>query len=597
MAKALGRSVLRGLWTPGFTYWWVVSLLLMILFDLFWMGQTTFRPLSTLPFWPYLFLSATLLAVPSLFDRRGWINLILLLVAALFMTANLMYCRTYYNAIPVGSYLLAGNLADFGPSVADSYRWYFIFLVILPAAAFGFYPFIAGNGGERPHALPYFVMLGGLVVLSWCADAWRGGPLANMKAMRNSAYASSGIVPAYTIAGFMIHDYLEGAEKLSPEDKEEVDRWLDDHKKYIAADDSIAAGREKRRNLVVVLCESLESWPVGLTVEGKEITPYINSLLKDSTTFFARNVVSQVGAGRSIDGQLLVLAGMLPMLNKVYAYDAAGNNFFTLPKAVKSEGGRAYLLTCDKPYVWNESRVAQAFGIDTLLHAADFVINETAGPSRRLSDGSLMAQTVEKMKKGEIWKEGETAFVMVVTYSGHNPFNLPDKLRRIRLEGDYPEIVKNYLVTANYTDGSLATLIEYLKSREDYPETMIVITGDHEGLASDRKTAMANAESSRFVDPGQHTPLIILNSPVGGTYEGQMGEVDIYSTVLDLMGLNDYPWRGMGRSVLSPGFPGVAVGSGGEIVGRPDGVDSLHLDHLRKARAISDRILRFNLLH
>lgn len=40
------------------------------------------------------------------------------------LIANLMYFRTYYTAIPLNSYGLSGNLADFTGSVIDSLRWY-----------------------------------------------------------------------------------------------------------------------------------------------------------------------------------------------------------------------------------------------------------------------------------------------------------------------------------------------------------------------------------------------------------------------------------------------------------------------------------------
>ena len=44
-------------------------------------------------------------------------------------------------------------------------------------------------------------------------------------------------------------------------------------------------------------------------------------------------------------------------------------------------------------------------------------------------------------------------------------------------------MLRDYLVTANYTDYALGILINYIKTRPDYKETMIVIMGDHEGLA------------------------------------------------------------------------------------------------------------------
>ena len=120
---------------------------------------------------------------------------------------------------------------------------------------------------------------------------------------------------------------------------------------------------------------------------------------------------------------------------------------------------------------------------------------------------------------------------------------------------------------------------------------MIVITGDHEGLASYRPEA---ASRHSFVSPRQVTPLIVVNAPVGaGRVTKTGGQADIYSTLLHLTGLSGYGWQGTGMSLADPAHPGVAVGSRGDVCG-----DSSALTpHRRDARIISDRIINYNLLH
>jgi phosphoglycerol transferase MdoB-like AlkP superfamily enzyme len=38
-----------------------------------------------------------------------------------------------------------------------------------------------------------------------------------------------------------------------------------------------------------------------------------------------------------------------------------------------------------------------------------------------------------------------------------------------------------------------------------------------------------------------------------------MGQVDVYPTILDLMGANDYEWKGLGHSVLRNPVGAVAI--------------------------------------
>lgn len=97
-----------------------------------------------------------------------------------------------------------------------------------------------------------------------------------------------------------------------------------------------------------------------------------------------------------------------------------------------------------------------------------------------------------------------------------------------------------------------------------------------------------------IVSDKPYTPLIILNSPVGMRYEDVMGQIDIYPTLLQLLGLERYPWKGMGQSILSPTKRGLAVGSHMNVEG--DASDSLTLHHLQQAHDIADLMLRFDYL-
>lgn len=597
--KQLIKRLIVNLWTQEYIFWWIISIATLLMFYVFWMMQSTFRPFTYFVFWPILFLSSFFLTIPSLVTGKGILQVVWLLFFDSLFVANLMYHRTYYSAIPLKSYALVGNLADFSASVTDSFQWYFIFLPILTLLAFLFFYFNKRITRKRPSPVSWAFYCLICFIVAFFADIPNGGAVNRMRALSESSNLKSAVIPIYSLGGYWISDYLKTNEKLSPQNLEEVREWLDTHHNITAAywNDSTRLYRKSPRNLVLILCESLESWVLQKNVEGIEITPNLNRLISDSTTFFAPNVVTQVGAGRSIEGQLLVTTGLLPMLNQVYAYDAIDSRYFSLPKALKQHNGaKTLLFSCDKPYVWNQKPVADAFGYDKLWHNGDFENTDPVGIFRLLSDGALMTQIVEKLKTRPIWSEDENAMVTVVTFSGHNPFVLPDHLRRISFKGDMPEMIKNYMITANYTDYSLQIFIDYLRSRSDWEDTMVVITGDHEGLAIDRQNAVNNPVSGKFVDPLQHTPLIILNSPVAGRYDREMGQVDIYSTILDLMNIPEYPWKGLGYSVISPDAPGIAIGSSGEVVTNLENPDPETISGLKKARTVSDRIIKFDLL-
>ena len=65
---------------------------------------------------------ALLLVVPYMATKKSWVEIVVMAATDVQLVANLMYCRTYYAAIPADSYSLVGNLADFKASVAGYRR-------------------------------------------------------------------------------------------------------------------------------------------------------------------------------------------------------------------------------------------------------------------------------------------------------------------------------------------------------------------------------------------------------------------------------------------------------------------------------------------
>lgn len=68
---------------------------------------------------------------------------------------------------------------------------------------------------------------------------------------------------------------------------------------------------------------------------------------------------------------------------------------------------------------------------------------------------------------------------------------------------------------------------------------MVVITGDHEGLADHRKELCHTKAGKGIISEDEFTPFIVLNSPVPMHYLKVMGQIDIYPTLLNLLGLEN----------------------------------------------------------
>lgn len=587
-----GRLFPASLWTPVTTSFAAVLFFKFILFDIVWCLQTTFTAFSSVALYLNTALVVLVFALPYVLSHRRWVQIVLMLVIDGLLISNLMYSRTYNTVIPLESYLLAGNLSDFMASVVDSMRWIDILFPVstLFAALWvrRYGPEVRLTWHNMARYMATIAVVGavcGLLLLP------KGGFSKTIDDMQSANYYSC-VTPEYTFFGSLLYDALHTDAPCTPQIREEVKAWFALQPDDMPLPDSIGG----RKNLVVVLCESLESWVINLRMEGKEITPNLNRAVADAQTLYAPHTLTQVKGGRSIDCQLLLNAGLLPLRSGCYAMKYTGNNFHTLTKAMASAyKTHSYLLTVDKPVTWNQAQVAKAFGIDTLISKDAWRLDEKVGSRKKLGDVSFMRQAVEKMKAGMIWKPGEHVYLQLVTYSGHNPFVLPDKLKRIHFKGSYPQKMLDYMTMANYTDHALGILIKYLKSRPDWHETMVVIVGDHEGLAADRADIRRSTAGRRVVSASQYTPFIVLNSPVPMHYNGVLGQIDMYPTILNLMHLDNYDWRGMGQSILDKRKVAVAVGSQMNVEGDVQHASKVEISHLIQAHTVADWVIRYNM--
>lgn len=580
------------LWDKTAIIFAVGIFLTFVAFDVIWCMDTTFASFSFFETYATKIIATLALAGVYALTRCRWAQIVVMALLDVLLVANLMYFRTYYSAIPASSYLEAGNLADFKASVTDSLRWADIVMPLITiATAVMAFRYKTTKRQPLTAVLKWWAApLAGFALLLTGVNLCKGGFHKSLRSVRQSAYLCSADAPIFSVFGCIWYDITDAAEPITPEKQAEIERWLASQPKHQPAD----SVTEKRSNLLIVFAESLESWVLEKKVDGKEITPCLNRLLKEKSTLYAPNVLTQVKGGRSIDAQLMICSGLLPLMSGTYSSLYYDNTFYTLQKAMRGlKHSRSYLLTIDKVSTWNQGAVARSFGTDTIISYHDFKMTEAFGTHKRIGDASFFQQCREKIESGEVWKPGESVYMQFVTYSGHAPFKLPDHLRTITFPASIPEKAADYMTTAHYTDKAIGDFVAYLKTLPQYKETIVVIVGDHEGLASYRQELVGNPACRGLVSDKQLTPFIVLNSPVGMRYDKFMGQIDIYPTLLNLMQLDAYRWHGLGQSILDPRKQGVAVGSVMNVEGT--GSDK-EVERLKEAHTVSDYMLRYDWL-
>lgn len=313
------------------------------------------------------------------------------------------------------------------------------------------------------------------------------------------------------------------------------------------------SGARLPSRLIFVMMESMETWPIGLRVDGREITPCLNRIISDTVkTLYVPYIEPEVAGGRSSDAQLIDLCGLLPPEGEIYSFSFPGNRYPSIINLFKkATGGKAYMFTLDLPSTYNIGVMHRSMGFDSLFSRTSFPGNPRLS---RKSDAVLFRHSAQVLTGGEnpLWHDSEPGAAMLITYSCHVPFHFPGDIDIPAYPESMGRKISRYLRNVSYTDFVIGEFVDSLRANCRFDSTMIVITGDHNAFG--RKERLSLHGTFPAVSKEPYIPLIVVNSPVGGTVETLARQSDIYPTLLRLTALAGIAsWPGVGRSVLESG--------------------------------------------
>lgn len=109
----------------------------------------------------------------------------------------------------------------------------------------------------------------------------------------------------------------------------------------------------------------------------------------------------------------------------------------------------------------------------------------------------------------------------------------------------YTAEIRNYLETVHYCDDAIGKFIQELKQKGIYENSVIAIISDHNEIDKNQ------VEDRREVFPeDKEIAMIVLNAPQKLQCDTLIEQIDVYPTLLDLMGVNHYDWKGLGYSIF-----------------------------------------------
>lgn len=309
---------------------------------------------------------------------------------------------------------------------------------------------------------------------------------------------------------------------------------------YVPAAEHSTFGLAKNRHVFIIQWESLQEFTINQRINGQEITPNLNALLKESAYF--DNVYQQIGAGNTSDAEWLMHTSLYPEGMDPTVNTLEGGEIPSLVWTLKKNGYGAATYHADDITYWSRDKLYPALGFD-YIYTSNEIPNEKEigfGPA----DEVLFNFADEQLEKQ--LKTHEKMYSNIITLTSHTPFEMPEEYEFLDLPENYKETyVGNYFQSVRYTDEQIGLFIKQLKKLGIYDESVILIYGDHSGLhgapvTEKDKTLLKEVLGHEYTMQDRFVVPVLFTVPglfTGEKYPHLGGQIDLMPTLLNLLGI------------------------------------------------------------
>lgn len=256
-------------------------------------------------------------------------------------------------------------------------------------------------------------------------------------------------------------------------------------------------------NVIFIHMESMHNYLVNMEVNGQEITPTLNKLVREGMYF--SNFYPQVSIGTSSDTEFTLNTSLMPASSGTVFVQYYDRDYVSIPKLLKEKGYYTFSSHANGASMWNRDRMHPSLGYDEMIFQDSFVYNEkTDRLGLGLSDEAFFYQLQSKLEKIET--EHTNYMGTLIQLSNHSPYagteyhpEMYNNFGELDLTNTYMVVdentgvqtsvtddylkdtkLGNYLISAHYGDMALGTFIEYVENSPYYENTVFVLYGDHD---------------------------------------------------------------------------------------------------------------------
>jgi lipoteichoic acid synthase len=316
-------------------------------------------------------------------------------------------------------------------------------------------------------------------------------------------------------------------------------------------------GVAKRKNVILISLESTQSFVINNYMDGHEITPFMNELIKDS--FYFENFYHQTGQGKTSDAEFIIDNSLYPLPRGAVFFTHPQNEYHAIPEILEKHNYNSSVFHANNKTFWNRDIMYETLGYDQYYAREYYDISEENSAGWGLKDIDFFNQSIPYLKELP-----QPFYAKLLTLTNHHPFRLDEKDMMIPEFNSVSGTLNRYFSTVRYADEALKIFFQRLKEEGLYDDSIIIIYGDHYGISPNHNTAMGQYLGKEITPfetiQLQRVPLIIhVPGMEGETIDTVSGQIDMKPTILHLLGIdNDRDIR-FGSNLFAKGKESFAV--------------------------------------
>lgn len=487
---------------------------------------------------------------------------------SILLYANAVYYRFFSDFITLPTFTQTQNFGDLGGSVISLLKPYdilfFVDVLLL------IYLCLSKKTQKDNSRIGYKKAITGIAFVLAISTLNLGLANIDRPQLLTRGFDRSYIVKYLGMYNYTIYDATETIKASSQRvlaDSDDMTEVINYTKSNYGESNPEYFGAAKEMNVIYIHLESFQNFLMNYEINGEEVTPFLNSLIKDSNTLYFDNFFHQTAQGKTSDAEFM-LENSLFGLPQGSAFITKGQNTYqAAPAILKESGYSSAVFHGNNGTFWNRNEIYKSFGYDHFFDANYY--DTTVGED--MAEYGLLDKPFFEQSLDYIKALPQPFYSKFITVGNHYPYKMDQNLTTIDKANTGDASVDDYFQTARYADEAIEQFIGELQKSGLYDNSMLVFYGDHYGISENHNKAMEQI-IGKEITPYESTNLqrvpLIIHVPgmQGGINHTYGGQIDLLPTLLHLLGIDSQNYVHFGTDLLSKEHNNVVTFRNGDYV-------------------------------